>query len=154
MSDPAAIWSDPRLGATVTDKRFSLRLAAPESPALPVVEGLLAGVAEVDLTPPPGMPKAGPSKNAHDGNGFRTRLKARVVHLRAGSSSVALVALDLLAGSALVQHAVARLIEDTDVPLSGLFLAATHTHAGPGQYSGSSFYNDWASNRPGFDPAY
>src|SRR5690606_31573547 len=56
--------------------------------------------------------------------------------------------------SAVVQHALARAVADTDLPLSGIFLAATHTHAGPGQYSGSSFYNDWASNRPGFDPAY
>ena len=34
---------------------------------------------------PPGMPKAGYSKNAHDGDGFRTRLRARVLHLRAGN---------------------------------------------------------------------
>ncbi len=118
------------------------------------IEGLLAGAAEVDVTPPPGMPKAGHSKNAQDGTGFRTRLKVRVLHLRNGHSSVALVAMDLLAGSALLQQAVARSVADTDVPLSGLFLAATHTHAGPGQYSGSAFYNDWASNRPGFDPQY
>ncbi len=154
MSDPAAVWRDSRLDASITDKRFRLSVEAPQNIELPVVEGLLAGAAEVDITPPPGMPKAGHSKNAHDGNGFRTRLKARVVHLRTGRSSVVLVALDLLAGSALVQHALARLIDDTDVPLSGVFLAATHTHAGPGQYSGSAFYNDWASNRPGFDPGF
>ncbi|HEX4189692.1 MAG TPA: neutral/alkaline non-lysosomal ceramidase N-terminal domain-containing protein [Marmoricola sp.] len=141
-------------GATFTGKRFRIAYDATESVVLPVVDGLLAGAAEVDITPPPGMPKAGHSKNAQDGVGFRTRLKARVVHLRSGRTSLALVALDLLAGSALVQHALATAAADTDVALDGIFLAATHTHAGPGQYSGSSFYNDWASNRPGFDPAY
>lgn len=144
------VWSD----ATSTAKRFRVTYPAVPEPDLPVVDGLLAGVAEVDVTPPPGMPKAGHSKNAQDGTGFRTRLKVRVLHLRNGQSSVALVAMDLLAGSALLQHAVARAVADTDVPLSGIFLAATHTHAGPGQYSGSAFYNDWASNRPGFDPDY
>ncbi|RNL65782.1 hypothetical protein EFK50_01690 [Nocardioides marmoriginsengisoli] len=147
---PDLAWKD----ADLTAKRFRISYAARPEPRLPVVEGLLAGAAEVDLTPPPGMPKAGHSKNAQDGVGFRTRLKARVVHLRSGESSIALVALDLLAGSALIQQAVAEAVADTDVPLSGIFLAATHTHAGPGQYSGSSFYNDWASNRPGFDPGY
>lgn len=146
----AGLWP----GAQITPKRFRISYPPFEEPELPAVAGLLAGAAEVDITPPPGMPKAGHSKNAQDGVGFRTRLKARVVHLRTGRSSVVLIALDLLAGSALVQHALAHAISDTDVPLSGVFLAATHTHAGPGQYSGSAFYNDWASNRPGFDPAY
>jgi neutral ceramidase len=154
MVDPASVWHDPRLGAQISADRFRLAVGPATVPTRPPVQTLLAGVAEVDITPPPGMPKAGHSKNAQDGNGFRTRLKARVVHLRAGGSSVALVALDLLAGSAVVQHAVARLLDDTDVGIDGLFLAATHTHAGPGQYSGSRFYNDWASNRPGFDPGY
>ncbi|MCW2783699.1 MAG: hypothetical protein JWP74_216 [Marmoricola sp.] len=143
-------WPD----AEVTDRRFRLSFEEIPEPGLPDVERLLAGAAEVDITPPPGMPKAGHSKNAQDGIGFRTRLKARVVHLRAGRSSVVLVALDLLAGSALVQRELAKALRHTDVPVSGVFLAATHTHAGPGQYSGSAFYNDWASNRPGFDPGY
>ncbi|MCZ4498846.1 MAG: hypothetical protein JWQ74_1399 [Marmoricola sp.] len=144
----------PWVDAEISEKRFRIAFDPYADPVLPQVDELLAGVAEVDITPPPGMPKAGHSKNAQDGVGFRTRLKARVVHLRAGRSSVVLVALDLLAGSALVQHALARAVADTDVPLAGIFLAATHTHAGPGQYSGSAFYNDWASNRPGFDPDY
>jgi neutral ceramidase len=123
--------------------------------ALPPVAGLLAGAAEVDITPPPGMPKAGYSKNAHDGDGFRTRLRARVVHLRAGTTSIAIVQCDLLGGSAVVQHLVADAIADrTDIPLAGLMIGATHTHAGPGQFLGNNFYNRFASNRPGFDPAW
>ncbi len=121
----------------------------------PHVDGLLAGAAEVDLTPPPGMPKAGYSSNAHLGNGFRTRLRARVVHLRAGTTSLALVQCDLLGGSAVLQHLVAGAVADsTDVPLAGLWIGATHTHAGPGQFLGTDFYNRFASNRSGFDPAW
>ena len=133
--------------------RFTVRLRAPEE--LPLVDGVLAGAAEADLTPPPGMPKAGYSANAHDGHGFRTRLRARVTHLRAGRSSIAIVQLDLLAGSSVLQYLVADAIaERTDIPLAGVWLGATHTHAGPGQFLGTDFYNQHASNRPGFDPAY
>lgn len=133
--------------------RIAVRPAPPAE--LEPVDGLLAGVAEADLTPPPGMPKAGYSANAHNGSGFRTRLRARVIHLRSGQTSLALVQCDLLGGSAVVQHLVARAVSAaTDVPLAGLLIGATHTHAGPGQYLGTDFYNRFASNRSGFDPAY
>jgi len=133
--------------------RFTITPA--DEPALPHVDGILAGVAEVDITPPPGMPKAGFSKNAHDGIGFRHRLRARVLHLRSGSASIAWVQLDLLAGSSLLQHLIAQEVrERTDIGLSGIVLGATHTHAGPGQFDASDFYNRFASNRPGFDPAW
>ncbi len=133
--------------------RFTVDPARPG--ALEAVPDLLAGAAEVDITPPPGLPKAGYSANAHDGAGFRTRLRARVLHLRSGTSSIAWVACDLLGGSQVVQHLVANAIaERTDIPLAGLMIGATHTHAGPGQFLGSDFYNRFASNRSGFDPAW
>lgn len=133
--------------------RFGVRVRPPAE--LPAIDGVLAGAAEADITPPPGMPKAGYSANAHDGHGFRTRLRARVTHLRAGRSSIALVQLDLLAGSSVLQYLVADAIAArTDIPLAGVWLGATHTHAGPGQFLGTDFYNRHASNRPGFDPAY
>lgn len=133
--------------------RFGVRPRPPR--ALERIDGVLAGAAEVDITPPPGMPKAGYSANAHDGRGFRTRLRARVTHLRAGRSSIALVQVDLLAGSSVLQHLVADAIaERADIPLAGVWIGATHTHAGPGQFLGTDFYNHHASNRAGFDPAY
>lgn len=133
--------------------RFEVEVRDPEP--LPVVDGLLAGAADVDITPPPGLPKAGYSANAHDGDGFRTRLRARITHLRAGRSSLALVQLDLLGGSSVLQHLVAaRIAERTDIPLAGVWIGATHTHAGPGQFLGSDFYNQHASNRAGFDPVW
>jgi neutral ceramidase len=137
--------------------RISVDVALPAESGTPLasIEGLLAGAAEVDITPPPGMPKAGHSRNAQDGIGFRTRLRARVIHLRAGSASVAIVAGDMHAGSAVVHRLVAQAVaSSTDVPASGLLLGSTHTHAGPGQFHGCDFYNRFASNRPGFDPAY
>ncbi len=147
--DPLA----PFVDGTARRARFSVRPPAPAR--LDPVEGLLAGVAEVDITPPPGLPKAGYSSNAHDGAGFRTRLRARVLHLRAGRASLAVVACDLLGGSAVLQHLVAqRVAGTTDVPLAGLMIGATHTHAGPGQFLGTDFYNRFASNRSGFDPAW
>jgi neutral ceramidase len=136
-------------------KRSRFEVRARPAVALPHVDGVLAGAAEADLTPPPGMPKAGYSANAHDGDGFRTRLRARVTHLRAGTSSLALVQVDLLAGSSVLQHLVAEAVaERTDIPLAGIWIGATHTHAGPGQFLGTDFYNQHASNRAGFDPAY
>ena len=119
------------------------------------IDGLEAGAAEVDITPPPGLPKAGYSANAHDGAGFHTRLRARITHLRAGRASIAIVQLDLLGGSSILQHLVAEAIAPhTDIPLAGVWIGATHTHAGPGQFLGTDFYNQHASNRPGFDPAW
>jgi neutral ceramidase len=69
--------------------------------------------------------------------------------------SLALIAADMHSGSSVVHRLIAHAIKDsTDIPLSGIFLGSTHTHAGPGQFHGCDFYNRWASNRPGFDPAY
>ena len=131
-----------------------LDLTAPVAAPLPHVDGLLAGAAEVDITPPPGIPKAGHSRNAKTGNGFRTRLWAHVLHLRSGTTSITLVQCDLLAGSAILQYLVAHELADTDVQLSGLFIGATHTHAGPGQFHGNALMNRFSSNKPGFDPAW
>ncbi|MDQ2795559.1 MAG: neutral/alkaline non-lysosomal ceramidase N-terminal domain-containing protein, partial [Actinomycetota bacterium] len=87
--------------------------------------------------------------------GFRTRLHAHVLHLRAGTTSLAIVQCDLLAGSSIVAQLIAHEIaDDTDVQLPGLFLGATHTHAGPGQFHGSEAMNRFASNHSGFDPAW
>lgn len=149
--------TDNPLAALAADPppRVLLDVTPPGDAELPHVPGLLAGAAEVDITPPPGMPKAGHSSNAQSGTGFRTRLHAHVLHLRAGTTSIALVQCDLLAGSAIVAQLVARAIaDDTDIRLPGLFLGATHTHAGPGQFHGSEAMNRFASNHSGFDPAW
>ncbi len=103
---------------------------------------LLAGVGRADITPRPGMPMAGYSTNGNYGKGFRTRLYARVIYLKAvDQGPVALVQCDLLTGSELVHRRVAELVADkTDLNLKGIMLSATHTHSGPGNLSGSNFY--------------
>ncbi|MFT0140990.1 neutral/alkaline non-lysosomal ceramidase N-terminal domain-containing protein, partial [Alcanivoracaceae bacterium MT1] len=87
-------------------------------------------------------------------DGFRTRLKARAFYLHgAGQTPMALVQLDLGAGSLPLQYAVAeRIAAATDIPAHALSLLVTHTHSGPGQYLGSDFYNVFGSQSPGFDP--
>lgn len=136
-------------------RRATFEIVPPAPRDLPDQPTLLAGAATVDITPPPGMPKAGYSSNAHTGQAFRTRLRATITHLRRGRASLALVQCDLLGGSSIVQHLVAKAVaESTDIPIAGLWIGATHTHAGPGQFLGTDFYNQFASNKSGFDPAY
>jgi neutral ceramidase len=142
------------LAALADARRVVLDLARAREPELPGIPGLLAGAAEVDITPPPGMPKAGHSRNAQTGHGFRTRLRSRVLHLRGGRTALTLVQNDLLAGSAILQHLVAARCADLEVPLSGLFVGATHTHAGPGAFHGNALMNRFSANHPGFDPAW
>jgi neutral ceramidase len=147
--------SDRRIRFTVDNAADNASSAAATDGRGGTSDRLLAGASEVDLTPPPGLPKAGYSANAVDGAGFRSRLRARVVHLHQAGASLAVVQCDLLGGSAVLAHLVARHVaERTDVPLAGLMIGATHTHAGPGQFLGTDFYNRFASNRSGFDPAW
>lgn len=114
----------------------------------------MAGMAVVDITPPIGMPKFGYSAWARDADGFRTRLKARAFYLHGTSGDpMALVQLDLGAGSLVLHHAIAeRIAAHTDVPAHALSLLVTHTHTGPANFLDSDFYNVFGANRPGFDP--
>lgn len=145
---------------------LSLLLSGCQSPSLhyefaevapqPLTEqaaSLLGAVVEVDITPPPGMPKAGFATWAEYGDGFRTRLKARVFYLRPkGGEPLLLVQTDLLAGSEILHAALSqRLAAVSEIAPQNLVITANHTHAAPGQYFGSDFYNKHASNAAGFD---
>lgn len=124
-------------------------------PPLPatVQTALLAGLAVRDITGPVGLPKMGYSALGKASNGFRTRLKARVVYLKpAIGEPVALVALDTGASSLLLHQLVAqRIAAHTDIAAHNLSLLATHTHNGLGQYLDNDFYNAFSANAPGFD---
>ena len=54
----------------------------------------------------------------------------------------------------MAQLVAQRVAADTDVRLPGLFMGATHTHAGPGQFHGNELMNRFSSNHSGFDPAW
>ncbi|GAA4651580.1 hypothetical protein GCM10023116_38640 [Kistimonas scapharcae] len=117
---------------------------------------LTAGVAHADITPPPGLPRAGYSMWSTTGEGFRNRLAARAFYLKdAEGNALAIVQTDLLAGSRILQGKVAEVVaQKTDIDAGNLAITATHTHSGPGQYLGSAFYNKHASHKDGFDPIY
>jgi neutral ceramidase len=114
---------------------------------------LLAGVGRADITPRPGMPTTGYAANGNYGNGFRTRLYARVIYLKpVDKRPIALVQCDLLSGSELVHRRLAELVaQKTDLDLGGIMMSGTHTHSGPGNLVGSNFYVMHAGNDGGLD---
>ncbi|TGK02909.1 alkaline ceramidase [Leptospira langatensis] len=118
--------------------------------------GLVAGVSKVDLTPPPGLPLAGYSKLAETEQGFRTRIYARIFYIKKDANEpVVLIQSDLLSGSLLIHHLLAeRLTANTDISFGGIMFAGTHTHSAPANFYDNDFYNEFASNKPGFDKAW
>jgi neutral ceramidase len=114
---------------------------------------LLAGVGRADITPRPGMPTTGCATNGNSGQGFRTRLYARVIYLEpVDKRPVALVQCDLLAGSELVHRRLAELVAaKTGLDLGGIMMSGTHTHSGPGNLLGNNFYVMHAGNAGGLD---
>ncbi len=115
-----------------------------------------AGIAIRDITPPPGIPRAGFAIWSTIGEGFRTRLKARAYYLKdTNGQAYAMIQTDLMAGSRILLAKVSELVADkTGIHAGNLTITATHTHSSPGQYYGSEMYNKHASNRQGFDPEY
>lgn len=115
---------------------------------------LLAGVSEVDITPPAGFPIAGYSTNGQVSVGFRTRLKARAFFLQSPDHApIVIFQTDLLSGSSLIHRRVASALAPTlHVDLNQVMMTATHTHGGPGQFMDSDFYNEFASSQMGMDP--
>jgi hypothetical protein len=108
-------------------------------PAEPVVESsarcsgaLRAGAAAVPLDPPDGAPVAGFPRLRWRSVGVRDPVQARALVLSSGGCRVALVSVDLLLVPGALERKVASRLDD--LGLSGIVLAATHTHAGPGGY--------------------
>jgi neutral ceramidase len=116
---------------------------------------MMAGSGIADITPPPGLAKGGsPSTNV--ATGVRSRIKARSFYLRDKSgNAVALVQLDMLAGSLLLHHKVAEIVaQQTDIPIAGVMLAATHTHSAPLNILDNDMFNSGATSFKGLDPVY
>lgn len=114
------------------------------------------GVAEVDITPELPGSNAGFSTNGYTAEGIRDPLKARAFYMGFNAGPpIVVVQLDLLSGSWLLHHQVAAaLAKDGIVDPSGLLLAGTHSHGGPGNFFGSDFYNGWAGTTGGLNQAY
>ena len=119
-----------------------------------------AGVARIDITPPPGQPMSGypPLQWQMDGapadtsgyfgregvsTGTHDPLYARALVLDNGTQSVALVAIDIVIVNAAFTEAVrAEIHEATKIPREHILLNTSHTHSGP----------DLFHNTKGLDP--
>ncbi|WP_419812099.1 neutral/alkaline non-lysosomal ceramidase N-terminal domain-containing protein [Bacterioplanoides sp.] len=119
-------------------------------------EHFIAGVGIRDITPPPGIPRAGYALWSTTGEGFRTRLYARAYYMQGNNGQpYALIQTDLMAGSRILLARVAELVnKKTGLHAGNMTITATHTHSSPGQYLGSELYNKHASHKSGFDPVF
>ncbi len=93
---------------------------------------LSVGTGAAPFALPANVPIAGFARLAYRSRGMRDEVGARALVLSAGACKVALASADLLLVPEALEDAVLARI--TDVGLTGLVLAATHTHAGPGGY--------------------
>jgi neutral ceramidase len=95
-------------------------------------DGLKAGAARVDITPPTGFPMWGYAVRRDEPSvKVRDPLQARAVVLAVGGSKIALVSLDL--GRAPTRQSVVNIRKELKeaVRIETIFLVATHTHHGP-----------------------
>ncbi len=116
-----------RIGLTLMLALMFLPLAAQGA-------GLRAGVASVDITPPPGLSMYGYFDRIKDerlSTGTLDPLYARVLVLQAGDARLALVTLDL--GRCFGKASLDRLRSEVRLlaGISDLLVTASHTHAGP-----------------------
>lgn len=115
-----------------------------------------AGIVNIDITPPPGMPKGGYSMMGKTGVGFRTRLKARVFYLNdSKGQSLALVQTDLAGSSLLLHHTVTEAVSaETGLSAKDIVITGTHSHSSVASHFDNDFYNKHFSNEAGLDPEY
>lgn len=125
-----------------------IQIAQPEPAPLYISQQATAGAVTVDITPPPGMPMGGYSVMANKGQGFRTRIKAKIIYLNDGKGqSLALIQGDLTAGSLLAHHMIAqRVAEQTGLKPENIVFAASHSHSSPVNFFNNDFYNKHTSS--------
>src|SRR5512143_3760655 len=94
-------------------------------------QGLKAGVAKVDITPPAGVKMWGYGNRKGPATGTLDPLFARVLVLEAGGKRVALVTLDF--GRCFGPSSLARLRKSAEESshVNYVLVAGTHTHSGP-----------------------
>jgi hypothetical protein len=92
---------------------------------------LTVGAAQLDITPPKGMPMAG-YYSARGAEGTHDKLFARGLVLDKGGTKAALVALDLIGTTFVMTDQSRKLIEaETKIPGGHVMLFASHSHTGP-----------------------
>jgi len=131
-----------------------LTLARSPSPEPQARGSFRAGIARVDITPPPGLGMAGYGPEGRRSRGYRQRLYARVLVLEdARGERIALVQADLGFASAILHRRTAELTaEAARVGADRLILAATHTHTAPSHTFDGYLYNLLASSVASYEP--
>jgi len=122
--------------------------------SLAAAEPLQAGVAIVDITPPPGYRMAG-YYNERRNTGTHDPLLAKAIVFQQGDAKAALVECDLVSMPAEVSSKARDLAEkQTGIPARHVVVAATHSHTGP-LFTGSlrKLWNEQAVKRDGKDAA-
>ncbi|MGQ0560412.1 MAG: neutral/alkaline non-lysosomal ceramidase N-terminal domain-containing protein [Gemmatimonadota bacterium] len=122
---------------------------------VPVPSGervLKAGVARVDITPPPGGGLFGYGPEGKRADGYRMRLHARALVLEDHTGErVAFVVTDLGANSVLLHRVAAQETVKRGIGADRLLLAASHTHAGPTHHFGLAYDLLAAGDAMGFN---
>lgn len=89
------------------------------------------GIAEIDITPEPGLPRAG-MPNPQAGEGVAWPLMARILVFDDGARRAAVISLDLLGISAQTTAELrAAIAPGNGILGEDIFIACTHTHWGP-----------------------
>ena len=166
--EPDRCWRNLGDVATIRDATLAVALVAPGCatlegtlPRAAMLEPsgqVLAGAAEVDITPPPGWPMGGHSIEGQDARGMWTRLWARsVVLVGPQGQSLALCITDLWGMPNGLADRVAELVateyEQPQLSRASIVVAATHTHHGPANLATSKMFSRFVGPRPGFDHA-
>ncbi|MSU77827.1 MAG: hypothetical protein EXS16_06995 [Gemmataceae bacterium] len=102
-----------------------------------VESNLRAGVAKVDITPPPDTPVVG---HVRPTNGVRDPIRAGVLLLDNGDTRAAIVTLDLInTPSDMVNQLREAIADRTKTPVKNIMISASHNHSGPGWSSESAW---------------
>ena len=154
------IWLSIRVCAVVVAVILRGSPLAVRATALPDTERqqavFAAGVAKVDITPPPGLSTGGYGPAGAIARGHLTRLYARAIFLRhADGNPLLLISVESFAVPQIFREAVVKKFRQLRIPVreESVIVAATHTHHGPGNYLSSEAYNHLGSRFAGYRPA-
>ncbi len=118
----------------------------------PALAGMHAAAERVDITPPCGISIGGFSIIAQEkSRGICGRLFANVLVLGEGEERLALVQVDLHAGTWYLSEKIASLLpKSLGLSLDRVVLCGSHTHSGPGGIYGTGMYDKRGSSSGGF----
>ncbi len=106
-------------------------LVACTSCELTAATAFRAGVAAVDITPPPGIPMAG-YYHERGADGVLDPLFSRALVIEAGGERAAFVTLDIISVTReITDEARAGIEKTTGIPGAHVMISATHAHTGP-----------------------